>query len=443
MNTLKLNLYWIKFKKLNQSKIIYVLLDGIGDLPHPDLNYLTPLEAAYTPYLDRIARMGVSGQVVSVGDGIAPQSDIAVFNMLGYNFREIEYFGRGVVECIGCGIDFREGDLALRGNFATIDTTNKKILDRRAGRIVTEADSAEICNLIRNNVMIDGVEFSIEPTIGHRVVLRFRKVGTTLGEKVTNTDPAYDKKNGIGIALDTSGGELYVSRSKAEDANSRLSATIINQFSDQVIELLDNCSTNLDRKEKNLLPINCILLRDAGNRYPHLQSINDKYSLNFASLVDMPVEIGISQILGMRSYNAGSPNEYELKANELLKIIRNHDVVYVHIKGPDEFGHDGNAKGKKRNIDEIDKRFFKKISEGISTIAGKEIYFIISGDHSTPCIKKAHTDDPIPIIISGQGIVKDSTTRFTESNSKRGSLGKIYGYQVLDTAVKQLERRKS
>jgi len=192
-----------------------------------------------------------------------------------------------------------------------------------------------------------------------------------------------------------------------------------------------------------LLPINCILLRDAGNRYPHLQSINDKYSLNFASLVDMPVEIGISQILGMRSYNAGSPNEYELKANELLKIIRNHDVVYVHIKGPDEFGHDGNAKGKKRNIDEIDKRFFKKISEGISKIEGTEIYFIISGDHSTPCIKKAHTDDPIPIIISGQGIVKDSTTRFTESNSKRGSLGKIYGYQVLDTAVKQLERRKS
>jgi len=145
----------------------------------------------------------------------------------------------------------------------------------------------------------------------------------------------------------------------------------------------------------------------------------------------------------MRSYNAGSPNEYELKANELLKIIRNHDVVYVHIKGPDEFGHDGNAKGKRRNIDEIDKRFFKKISEGISTITGAEIYFIISGDHSTPCIKKAHTDDPIPIIISGEGIVKDSTTRFTESNSKRGSLGKIYGYQVLDTAVKQLERRKS
>ncbi len=427
---------------MNQSKIIYVLLDGIGDLPHPDLNYLTPLEAAYTPYLDSIARMGVSGQVVSVGDGIAPQSDIAVFNMLGYNFRDIEYFGRGVVECIGCGIEFKEGDLALRGNFATIDPTTKKILDRRAGRIVTEEDSGTICNFIRKNVKIDGVDFSIEPTIGHRVVLRFRKKGTTLGENITNTDPAYDKVNGIGIALDTSKGDLYVAKSNSKDENSQLSASIINQFSDQVIELLDNFSVNINRKIKNLLPINCILLRDAGNRYPHLQGINDKYSLNFASLVDMPVEIGISQILGMKSYNAGSPGEYELKATELLKIIDNHDVVYVHIKGPDEFGHDGNAKGKKKNIEEIDKRFFKKILAEISTINGKEIYFIISGDHSTPCIKKAHTDDPIPIVVSGQGINKDATSRFTESNSTRGSLGKIYGYQVLNAAIKQLENRK-
>ena len=131
------------------------------------------------------------------------------------------------------------------------------------------------------------------------------------------------------------------------------------------------------------------------------------------------------------------------RQSELLKVIDNHDVIYVHIKGPDEFGHDGNAKGKKRNIEEIDKRFFRKILEGISTTTGIEIYFIISGDHSTPCIKKAHTDDPVPIIVSGQGVIKDATSRFTESNSKKGSLGKVYGYQVLNTAIKQLENRKA
>jgi 2,3-bisphosphoglycerate-independent phosphoglycerate mutase len=307
---------------------------------------------------------------------------------------------------------------------------------------VTEADSGAICDLIRKYVKIEGIEFSIEPTIGHRVVLRFRMKDRTLGENITNTDPAYDKVNGIGIALDTSEGDLYVARSIPKDENSKLSADIINMFSDQVTNILGNSHVNIQRKEKNLLSINCILLRDAGNRYPHLQSINEKYNLNFASVVDMPVEIGISQILGMKSYNVGLPDEYEMKAAELLKIIDNHDIVYVHIKGPDEFGHDGNAKGKKRNIDEIDKRFFRKIFEGINTTKGLEINFIISGDHSTPCIKKAHTDDPIPIIVSGPSIDKDATSRFTETNSKKGSLGKIYGYQVLNTALKQLEKRK-
>ena len=124
--SLKLNLTNL-LKDWLDNKIIYVLLDGIGDLPNDDLNDLTPLEAAITPNLDKIARNGVSGQVTSVGEGIAPQSDIAVFNMLGYNFKDKDYVGRGVVECLGCNIDFKDGDLALRGNFATIDK-NKKII---------------------------------------------------------------------------------------------------------------------------------------------------------------------------------------------------------------------------------------------------------------------------------------------------------------------------
>src|SRR3954468_11282433 len=117
-------------------KIIYVLLDGIGDLPHPSLNDLTPLEAAYTPNMDALAKNGCMGQVISVGKGIAPQSDIAVFNMLGYNFKNGSYVGRGVIESIGSNIHFRDGDLALRGNFATVDD-KLKIVDRRAGRVIS------------------------------------------------------------------------------------------------------------------------------------------------------------------------------------------------------------------------------------------------------------------------------------------------------------------
>ena len=127
-------------KHTNTAKIIYVLLDGVGDLTNTSLNDLTPLEAAYTPNMDSLARNGCMGRVITVGKGIAPQSDIAVFNMLGYSFKDGSYVGRGVIECIGCNIDFREGDLALRGNFATVDD-ELKIIDRRAGRDISSEES--------------------------------------------------------------------------------------------------------------------------------------------------------------------------------------------------------------------------------------------------------------------------------------------------------------
>jgi 2,3-bisphosphoglycerate-independent phosphoglycerate mutase len=419
---------------------VYVLLDGIGDLPCPDLNNLTPLETANTPNLDKIAQNGISGEVTSVGKGIAPQSDIAVFNMLGYDFKDKDYVGRGVVECLGCNMDFKDGDLALRGNFATIDS-NKKIIDRRAGRIISKDDANEICDLINKNVTINEIEIFVKPTIGHRVILHFRKKNCNLGENITNTDPAYDKINGIGVAKSNSEDEIYVTNSRYHNEESKSSAEIVNTFSNQVIKLLNDCEINKRRITKGLLPINCILLRDAGNRYPHIQSINDRYHLNFASLVDMPVEIGISKILGMAFYECGGPNEYELKAKTLLNVINDHDFFYVHIKGPDEFGHDGDAKGKKKNIEEIDERFFKPLQKGFSNLKNMDVSYIISGDHSTPCIKKAHTDDPIPLLVSGKNIANDGTSRFTEIYSSKGHMGKILGYEVIDYSLNLLNNK--
>ncbi|MCE2614391.1 MAG: phosphoglycerate mutase, partial [Nitrosopumilus sp. (ex Thoosa mismalolli)] len=116
----------------SDTHMIYVLLDGVGDLPHPDLDGKTPLQAANTPILDKIASNGAIGEVISVGKGIAPESDIAVFNMLGYKFNHADYAGRGVIEAIGIGLDFKDGDLALRGNFSTLDGEGA-IIDRRAG----------------------------------------------------------------------------------------------------------------------------------------------------------------------------------------------------------------------------------------------------------------------------------------------------------------------
>lgn len=425
--------------KKDGVKIVYVLLDGVGDLPHPALNDLTPLEAAYTPNLDSLARNGSMGRVITVGKGIAPQSDIAVFNMLGYSFRDGGYVGRGVIESIGCNIDFRDGDLALRGNFATVDSAkNNKITDRRAGRIITKKEATEVCKALMDKIQFSDKDASIElvPTVAHRVVIRIRHNKMKLSDKITNTDPAYDKIEGMGIAKATTSEDIYVLEAKSQDdtREAKVAAMLVNEFTEQTIRILQDHPVNIARKAAGRNPMNCILSRDSGNRLPQVQPINKKYGMSIGCIVEMPVEIGISKVLGMKMYEAGSLDDYELKAKVAADSLKTVDAMYVHLKGPDEFGHDGDAKGKKRNLEEIDRRFFGVLAKEVSKV--KNPVIVVSGDHSTPCIKKAHSDDPVPVLVSGNGIKQDGSARFTENYAKRGGLGLMMGVDVISKVLK-------
>jgi 2,3-bisphosphoglycerate-independent phosphoglycerate mutase len=154
--------------------------------------------------------------------------------------------------------------------------------------------------------------------------------------------------------------------------------------------------------------------------------------LNIASIVDMPVEIGISKVLDIRTLQAGNVNDYQRKATVVVDNLEDNDGIYVHIKGPDEFGHDGDAPGKKRSIEEIDRLFFGTLRRGLKK-EGQII--VISADHSTPCIKKAHSADPVPVLFSGDMVKKDLSTRFTEKNASRGSMGRMMGSTVLRRAI--------
>lgn len=416
-------------------KIIYVLLDGIGDLPHPSLNNLTPLDAAHTPHLNILAEQGCMGQAISVGRGISPQSDIAVFNMLGYDFKDGGYVGRGVIESIGCGIDFRDGDLALRGNFASVDN-NLRLVDRRAGRVILKEEAQAICKTLREKIILSdkNASFIIEPTIAHRVVLRFRHQSIKLSENITNTDPAYSKINGIGV-VKPQNDEMYLEKSKPLESTegSIYAANLVNEFTDQSLKLLRHHPINIARPKMGKMPINAILVRDAGNKYPTVEPIKEKYGVDVACIVDMPVEVGISKVLGMEPYEAGDINDYKRKALTAARIIEKFGIVYVHIKGPDEFGHDGEAKGKMNNIEQIDNLFFGNLRKSLTT---DDVTVVISGDHSTPCIKRAHSDDPIPLLISGKYIRKDTSRRFTEYYASKGSLGLVMGSDVLGTAIR-------
>ncbi len=411
-----------------------MLLDGVGDLPHPELKGKTPLEAAVTPNLDKLTRNGVMGEVISVGKGIAPESDIAVFNMLGYKFQHEDYVGRGVIEAIGVGIDFKDGDLALRGNFATINN-DEVIIDRRAGRSIEREDALEIAKEIEQNskFSIPNTTVVVAPTIGHRVTVRIRCNGQSLSSYITNTDPAYSRVSGMGIAKAVTD---YMKIEKClplnDSVNSELTAKLVNEFTEQSLRIMKTSVVNHRRKENNKKLLNSILLRDAGNRYPVVKPINDLYSMNFSCIVDMPVELGISEVLKMKAFSAGGLTDYEEKARVAAKSMETQNAIYVHLKGPDEFGHDGDARGKMKNIEEIDRRFFGTLLNNIDT---KKVSVIVSADHSTPCINKGHSDDPVPILVSGDLIENDGSARYTEKEAKKGKIGLLQGSQVLMTCL--------
>ncbi len=421
--------------------MIYVLLDGVGDLPHPDLDGKTPLEAANTPTLDKIASNGAIGEVISVGKGIAPESDIAVFNMLGYKFNHTEYVGRGVIEAIGIGIDFKDGDLALRGNFSTLNEEGI-IIDRRAGRHIEKEDTCGIAKEIEENIKISHPDTSVvvSPTIGHRVTVRIRVKSQKLSARITNTDPAYSNIGGMGVAKAV-GDFLKIEKCLPLEGteDSKFTANLVNEFSEQVMDIMKESKINKKRQEQNKKQLSCILLRDAGNKYPDVIPINEKYAMKFSCIVDMPVELGISEVLKMKAYEAGGLTDYEEKARVAANAMKTQNAIYVHLKGPDEFGHDGDAVGKTKNIEEIDQRFFKTLIENIDA---SKVAIIISADHSTPCINKGHSDDPVPVLVSGDFIKNDGTTRMTEEQAKKGSIGLLQGAEVVPKALELIKSQK-
>ena len=398
----------------------YVLLDGCADRPVPGLNLTTPLESAYTPSLDRISSRSKLGNVTTVGKGVAPESDIAVFNMLGYSFSS-GYPGRGVVEAVGAGLDIRDGDLALRANLASARGTT--IVDRRAGRNLTQGEAEALARDLKS-VELTGARFEFKATIGYRGVLVIR-AETPLSAAISNTDPAYARMGGFGAAKASTGPDRVSKASPETDSpGAKRAAELVNEFSVKAQRALEQSPVNRERAASGKLLANLVLLRDAGDHLPRLQSFEEKYGMKGTALVEMPAEVGIAKMIGMRMVAIKDRKDMREKASLFSSELAEGRVVYVHIKGPDEFGHDGDAKGKKENIESIDRGFFSEILPLIG-----DVRMAVSCDHATPCTMKMHSDDPVPLLITGEG--KGDGKRFTEPNSKLGSLGHLEGRDVL------------
>ena len=211
-----------------------------------------------------------------------------------------------------------------------------------------------------------------------------------------------------------------------------LAAQLVNKFSQKCLELLHEHPVNKARRKREKSPANAILLRDASDKKVKLESFYDKFHLKMGALVDMPVEIGIAEMTDIQPF----PSFPALtdKAEQVQNILQDFDGVYVHIKGPDEPGHDGDAGLKKRIIEDIDDQFFAQLVK----LDSAQTLIVVSADHATPCQLRGHSSDPVPVIFSRLGL-SDNTARFTEKETSRGSLGLISGIDVMPSAVKYLE----
>ena len=409
-----------------------MLLDGCADRPVPSLNYTTPLEAAYTPNLDRIAARSRLGSVITVGRGIAPESDIAVFNMLGYSFKE-GYPGRGVIEAFGSGLEVRKGDLALRANLAS--GRGSRILDRRAGRNLTQQEAESLAKDL-NTVSLDGAEFEFKATISYRGVLVIRG-DKLLSAAISNTDPAYARVGGFGAAKETAGADhIMESVPESKEAGAIRAAKLVNEFTRKAQKVLGASEVNKERVRQGKLPANLVLLRDAGDHLPEPVPFEKKYGMKGTALVEMPAEVGIARLLGMKKVPIRDMKDMSEKARLFSSELREGAVVYVHIKGPDEFGHDGDARGKKKNIETIDRDFFSAALRHVD-----DATLAVSCDHATPCTLKRHSADPVPLLVSGQR--EGDGRRFSEGDAALGSLGHLKGSEVLGMAVKSEFKRRT
>lgn len=384
--------------KKSDSKIILLVLDGVGDLPFKEGK--TPLEAARTPNLDNLAKKSALGLHIPVDYGITPGSGPGHLGIFGYDPLKIN-IGRGVLEALGVGIELKETDVAIRGNFATVkyENGNPVVIDRRAGRIPTEENKRLISYLSENIKKIDDAEIILKSGMEHRFVAIFRfpyKVSHEV-ETINDTDPQTVGKP----PLKPSGkGEIAEKVSR-----------IAERFSQKVAELL-----------KNEPKANYVLLRGFSVK-PDLETFEEKFGLKACCIATYPMYKGLASLVGMKLINfEGMTLKDEVET--LKREWQNFDFFFLHIKKTDSAGEDGNFEMKVKIIEEFDNLLPEILALNPSVLC-------ITGDHSTPCILKSHSWHPVPVLINSPYVLGNTSDRFTERECLKGELGIFYAYKLM------------
>jgi 2,3-bisphosphoglycerate-independent phosphoglycerate mutase len=371
------------------AKMVMLVIDGLGGLP---VNGKTEMEQSQIPNLDKLASKSICGLTDPISPGVTPGSGPSHLALFGYDPMKYQ-IGRGVLEASGIGVELAEGDLAARGNFATIDE-NGIIIDRRAGRISTEKNRA-LCDLLGDGIEeMEGVKITIRPGKEHRFVILFK--GEGLEDRLTDADPQKNGKPSV-PATAISDGATFSER-------------IVNRFIKEATQLL-----------KSQESANTVLLRGF-SQIPKIPSMTELFKIRPAAIAIYPMYKGIARLVGMDVLDAGETIGDEIET--LGGHFHEYDFFYVHIKNPDMFGEDGNFPGKVRAIEEVD--------EFIPDILDLEPdVFVVTGDHSTPSVLKTHSWHPNPVLLFSKFIRTDAVDRFDERSCVLGGLGRIPATSIM------------
>jgi len=375
------------------SKIVLLVIDGMGGLPHPKTGK-TELESAKKPNLDKIAKESICGLTDPVGQGITPGSAAGHLAIFGYD--PIKYIvGRGIIEALGIGLELRASDIAARGNFCTIDDQGI-ITDRRAGRILTEK-GVELCRLL-NEIKFEEIEMVTAPVKEHRFVLILR--GEGLSPELTDSDPQR-----VGLSS---------KKIEALSPQAVRTAGIANEFVTQAKGRLSGEDS-----------ANMVLLRGF-SRHPEIPSISDIYKLNPAAIAVYPMYRGLASLLGMEILPAGNNISDEIES--LGRHYTDYDFFFIHFKSTDSRGEDGDFDGKIRAIEELDNALPSLLNLNPDVL-------IVTGDHSTPATLAMHSWHPVPFMLCSEWCRPDSVVEFSERACLEGGLGRFPAIEIMPLAM--------
>ncbi len=400
-------------------KYLIILGDGMADEPIPSLGNKTILQAAKTPTMDKLAKMGRNGLLATVPEGFHPGSEIANLTVMGYDVAKV-FEGRGSLEAASMGVDIEPDEMAMRCNIICIQ--DDKIKNHSAGHISNE-EAYQLIEYLNEKLGNDVVRFF--PGVSYRHLLKIKH-----GNKHVLCTPPHDVPG-------TPYKDVLV---KAACPEAESTAKLLNELILKSMEILPEHPVNKKRVAEGKDPANSIWPWSAGYK-PNMKTLMQLYGLkNGAVISAVDLIKGIGVYAGLKSIEVEGATglydtNYEGKAQAAIDALKENDFVYLHIEASDEAGHEGNVELKLKTVEYLENRVVKPIFEEVSKWT-EPVTIAILPDHPTPCRLKTHISAPIPFLIYYPGIEADEVQQYDEESAKKGIYGTLEGDEFMNVLLK-------